>query len=229
MGSSSDGPNSALVEASGLERRFGDGDRILVAVASATCTVPAGARIGLVGPSGSGKSTLLHLLAGLDIPDAGTLSWPALGARTTLRPRQVAYVFQTPSLVDALTALENVALPLLLDGMDPREAAQAALEALAKIGLADLADKLPEELSGGQAQRIAVARALAARPKLIFADEPTGQLDHPTAAHLFDVLLAALEGTPAALVVATHDPAIARRMDSVWRMDHGVLATENSG
>jgi putative ABC transport system ATP-binding protein/lipoprotein-releasing system ATP-binding protein len=204
-------------------RTYHVGEAAVVALASATCTVLPGDRIALVGPSGSGKSTLLHLMGGLDVPTSGVLSWPALGARDTLRPAKVALVFQMPSLLAPLSVVENVELPLLLDRVDPRLARAAAREALARIGLSGLADTLPEALSGGQAQRVAVARALAASPPLLLADEPTGQLDHPTAAHLLDVLLAALEGSPAALVVATHDKTVAERMDTQWSMRYGRL------
>jgi len=176
-----------------------------------------------VGRSGSGKSTLLHLLGGLETPTFGTLTWPALGAHETLRPTQVAFVFQMPSLLPALSVIENIELPLLLGQTDAATARSAATTALAQMDLAALADQLPEELSGGQAQRVAVARALAYRPRLILADEPTGQLDRPTAQHLFDVLLTALEGTDTALVIATHDSTVAERLDQVWQMHRGVL------
>ena len=122
-----------------------------------------------------------------------------------------------------MTVIENVEIPLLLGQVSAEKARATALDMLELIGLESLAEKLPEELSGGQAQRVAVARALACRPKLILADEPTGQLDHPTAQHLFDVLLAALEGTDTALLVATHDMTVAERMHTVWRMQHGTL------
>jgi lipoprotein-releasing system ATP-binding protein len=206
-----------------LRRTYQRGHDLVVAVQEATCTIAQGDRIALVGRSGSGKSTLLHLLGGLDTPTSGTLSWPALGLRGTLRPSKVAFVFQMPSLLPALTVVENVELPLLLADTGGATARAAALEALLRMDLAALADKLPEELSGGQAQRVAVARALAVRPKLILADEPTGQLDRPTAQHLFDVLLATLAGTDTALVVATHDQTLAERLDQVWHMRHGRL------
>jgi putative ABC transport system ATP-binding protein/lipoprotein-releasing system ATP-binding protein len=176
-----------------------------------------------VGPSGSGKSTLLHLIGGLDAPSSGEISWPALGKRETLRPEKVAFVFQSPSLLAPLSVVENVEMPLLLGGADTGLAREAALGALSRIELADIANKLPEELSGGQAQRVAMARALAYRPRLILADEPTGQLDHPTAQRLFDALLSSLEDTDTTLVVATHDLAVAGLMRRVWRMQHGVL------
>ncbi|HKV45058.1 MAG TPA: ABC transporter ATP-binding protein [bacterium] len=212
-----------LVAARELGRTHRRGTSAVVALASASCTVAPGDRIALVGPSGSGKTTLLHLMGGLEAPTSGEISWPALGPRETLRPARVAFVFQAPSLLPPLSALENVELPLLLQDAGPAIARAAALAALARMGLADIADKLPEELSGGQAQRVAVARAFVSRPALILADEPTGQLDHATAAHVLDALSAAIEGAPTALVVATHDPAVAGRMDAVWRIRHGVL------
>ena len=215
-----------LVSLENGERAYQRGKASTVALAHATCTVRAGDRIALVGPSGSGKSTLLHLLAGLDEPTAGTLVWPALGARETLRPMQIGLVFQMPSLLPPLTVVENVEIPLLLGDVSVDKARIAALNALERIGLSSIAEKLPEELSGGQAQRVAVARALAAEPKLLLADEPTGQLDHSTAQHLFDVLLASLEGTETALVIATHDMAVAERMQTVWYMQHGVLEVQ---
>lgn len=193
------------------------------ALVDATCKVNPGDRIALMGPSGSGKSTLLQLMAGLDEPTSGSINWPALGMRNALLPKKVGVVFQTQSLLPPLTVVENVALPLLLSECDEGEAREVALAILRSMELADLADKLPEELSGGQAQRVAVARALVGRPKLILADEPTGQLDHPTAKQLFDVLLALLDGSDSALVVATHDSTVAQRMDKVWHMRYGIL------
>ena len=215
--------DAPLMQASELSRMFVAGGRPVTAVRSATCVIRAADRIALVGRSGSGKSTLLHLLGGLDDPTSGALSWPALGSAATLRPSKVAFVFQMPSLLAPLSVVENVELPLLLDRRPPSSARTAALAALASMDLTELADKLPEEVSGGQAQRVAMARAIAYQPRLILADEPTGQLDHVTAAHVLDVLFAALAGSPTALVVATHDPAVASRLSATWRMDNGVL------
>lgn len=212
-----------LVVARDVGRTYTTGGIATLALVSATGTVMDGDRIALIGPSGSGKSTLLHLLGGLDLPSHGAIAWPALGARNTLRPRHVAFVFQVPSLIPSLTALENVALPLLLGGERPTNAMAAARTALARIDLDGIASKLPEEISGGQAQRVSVARALAYHPRLILADEPTGQLDHATAGQLMDTLLTVLAGTNTALVIATHDPEIAGRMRTVWCMDHGQL------
>jgi ABC-type lipoprotein export system ATPase subunit len=204
-------------------RVYRRGNTPVLALVSATCAIMPGDRIALVGPSGSGKSTLLHLLGGLDTPTSGILAWPALGARETLRPGKIGFVFQTQSLLAPMTVVENVEIPLLLGQVSAEKAHATALDMLERIGLESLAEKLPEELSGGQAQRVAMARALVCGPKLILADEPTGQLDHPTAQHLFDVLLAALEGTDTALLVATHDMTVAERMHTVWRMQHGTL------
>lgn len=214
-----------LVQARALRRSYRRGATEIVAVAGATCTVNARDRIALVGPSGSGKSTLLHLMAGLDTPTSGELTWPALGERATLRPQKVAVVFQSPSLLPQLNVIENVELPLLLMESSTALARAAARDTLARLNLAELADKLPEELSGGQAQRVALARALVVHPRLILADEPTGQLDHQTAQHVFDELFAALETTDTALVVATHDLAIAKRLQQTWHMQHGTVIT----
>lgn len=214
----------ALVEAVGVGRNFTLGGQVVEALRPASFHVLPSERIALVGPSGSGKSTLLQLMAGLDAPTSGRISWPALGDAGTLRPGKIGVVFQASSLLPMLSLAENVALPLLLDGRieDTRE---HACQALDLVGLGGLADKLPEELSGGQAQRVGLARALVAHPSLILADEPTGQLDHSTAQQVFDALLSALKGSKTALVVATHDAAIAARLRSVWRIRHGVLET----
>jgi putative ABC transport system ATP-binding protein/lipoprotein-releasing system ATP-binding protein len=186
--------------------------------------VHADARIAIVGPSGSGKSTLLHLMAGLDEPTVGSISWPGIGSRDELRPGPVAVVFQGPSLLPPLTVAENVALPLLLAGSDEPDARRRAEEALTRLGLSDLTDKLPEEISGGQAQRAAIARAVAGDPALILADEPTGQLDHATGADVVNTLLEAADHSGAALVVSTHDRAVADRFGECWEMHSGLLS-----
>ncbi|MER8596171.1 MULTISPECIES: ABC transporter ATP-binding protein [unclassified Mesorhizobium] len=213
-----------LVVGKGLGRDFHDGNagRITV-LRDVDCEIAAGARIALVGPSGSGKTTLLHILGGLDRPTTGTIEWPGLGPFEELRPRQVGFVFQSPSLFPALTAAQNVGLPMVLAGESAADETAAAL--LESFGLGELGDKLPEELSGGQSQRIAMARALATGPKLVLADEPTGQLDSRTAQFFFDAVLDRLEDTGVALVVATHDEAVAARMATRWTMDHGRLVT----
>ena len=215
-----------LVHCEGIARTFGEGATATVALQATDCEVFAGQRIALVGPSGSGKSTLLHLIAGLDDPTVGEVSWPAIGTRDELRPGRVAVIFQGPSLLPPLTVLENTALPLVIGGMTDKEAREVAHAALRTLDLDALADKLPEEISGGQAQRVAVARALAGEPSLILADEPTGQLDRANGAAVVDVLLAASEHAGSALVIATHDLTVAGRLPERWEMHSGKLHTD---
>ena len=215
-----------LVELSGVTRVFSA--NAPAAVREVTATIAAGRHIALVGRSGSGKSTLLNLIAGLDMPTGGGVSWPALGRRETLLPRQIGVMFQSRSLIAWLTVAENVALPLEIDGVTVgvRERALAALE---RFELGELADKLPEELSGGQAQRVSLARATVTEPRLLLADEPTGQLDHATASRVLDTLLAWATGHGAALVIATHDRQIAVRMSETWSLDHGHFCMLDGG
>lgn len=181
-----------------------------------------------MGSSGSGKSTLLHLFAGLDLPTAGDVMWPTLGAREDLRPGKISIAFQTQSLVPFLSVVENVALPLFLLGQ-AAVATPNAMAELERLNLTDLADKLPDELSGGQAQRVALARAMASHPALLLADEPTGQLDQITARATIATLIAWAETTESALVVATHDAAVAQCFGEVWHMDHGRLIRPERG
>jgi ABC-type lipoprotein export system ATPase subunit len=216
-----------LVRCEGAARTYGAGATATVALQATDCAVFAGQRIALVGPSGSGKSTLLHLMAGLDDPTVGVVSWPAIGTRDELRPGRVAVVFQGPSLLPPLTALENVSLPLVIGGMTDAEGREVARSALRTLNLEELADKLPEEISGGQAQRVAVARALAGEPSLILADEPTGQLDQTNGAAVVDVLLAASEHAGSALVISTHDLTVAARLPERWEMHSGEIQTNS--
>ena len=213
---------SVLVACSGVARTFGRGRTAVVAVHGVDCEVRAGDHIALTGPSGSGKSTLLHLLAGLDVPTVGKVEWPELGGPPSALPAgTVGLVFQGPSLLPALDVAENVALPLLLAGRHSRDAAARAEQMLGELGLGDLGRQLPEELSGGQAQRVAVARALVGTPQLILADEPTGQLDQASAARVIEALAGAAARLGAGLVVTTHDPAIADRLPLRWHMRDG--------
>ncbi|GAA3634304.1 ABC transporter ATP-binding protein [Microlunatus ginsengisoli] len=213
-------PVARCVDAS---RVFGAGPAAVVAVHGTTCSITDRARVAVIGDSGSGKSTLLHLLAGLERPTTGTVDWPALDE--TERTFGIGVIFQSPSLVGPLTVAENTALAAQLAGAsDPDDRAGDALDLL---GLSDLADRLPEEISGGQAQRVAAARVLAQRPHLILADEPTGQLDHDTGQHLMDVLVQVADRTGAALLVSTHDPAVAQRLVEHWHIRAGRLTLSN--
>ena len=213
-----------LIEARSATRSFTLANQRIGAVLPVDCTLFAGQRVALMGPSGSGKSTLLNMLAGLDEPSTGSIAWPGLDARRAPRPTQIGFVFQSPSLVPALTVIENVRLPLDIAGLDAAGDMDPE-EALARLSLSDLRDKLPDQLSGGQMQRVALARALVTRPKVLFADEPTGQLDRATGQAVMQALLAALEGSDTALVIATHDPDVAKLMSECWRMDAGRLTT----
>ncbi|MFB7496281.1 ABC transporter ATP-binding protein [Streptomyces sp. NPDC056161] len=211
-------PDDVLVECRDAALTFGRGAHAVVAVHGATLTVRAGQRLAIVGPSGSGKSSLLHLLAGLERPTGGTVTWPASAG-----PRDIGLVFQSESLIPALDVVENTALPLVLSGVPEERARRAALDALALVAADDLAERLPEEISGGQAGRVAAARVLAQAPRLILADEPTGRLDRTTAGRVLDALLTAAERTGAALVVTTHDPAVAARLGARRAMRDGRL------
>ncbi len=205
----SDPDEQPLVHAKSLGVSFGKVD-ILHDV---NLVVTPGAHVAVTGRSGSGKSTLLLTLAGLLTPTSGTVTWPGLADDPRLRRAEIGMVFQAPSLMPELTALENVTLPLRLRGVDRRGARLASLSALADVGGSDLAEALPAQLSGGQQQRVAIARALAGRHRLVLADEPTGSLDR---AHARQVALALRDGVAmggGALLIATHDRELADMFD----------------
>ncbi len=185
--------------------------------------VRAGMHVAVTGRSGSGKTTLLLVLAGLLPPSSGTVAWPGLAAEPQLRRAAIGMVFQAPSLMPELTALQNVTLPLRLRGSDPDSAGAAALNALVSVRSDDFAGALPAQLSGGQQQRVAIARALAGDHRLVLADEPTGALDR---AHAHEVALALRDGVAAtggALVLATHDPELAAMFDQQVAVADGAL------
>jgi ABC-type lipoprotein export system ATPase subunit len=215
-----------LARCTDLTRAYGSGAGEVRALRGVSCTLRPGMQVALTGPSGSGKSTLLHLLAGLDTPTSGTIAWPGLDGSPAGRPGVVSMVFQGPSLLPPLDVIENIALPLLLAGCPETQARERAAAALHDVGLDELAARLPEELSGGQAQRVAVARALAARPRVILADEPTGQLDSAHAAQVAGLLLDAATRLGAALVLSTHDLTIAGRLPDRWQIADGLMAAD---
>jgi putative ABC transport system ATP-binding protein len=221
----SEGDAPPLVQADDVSKTFGSGERAVVAVHDLTRTVAPGARIAVTGPSGSGKSTLVHLFAGLEKPTTGTVSWPGLTTGQGRPAHQIGLVFQGASLLPPLSVLENVALPLVLQGMGEAEAHERAHDALRELDLDALAAKLPEEISGGQAQRVAIARVLATKTRLIMADEPTGQLDHATSEHVVEVLIEAADRLGAALVIATHDLLVVQRLPTRWLVRDGNVLT----
>ncbi|TKA16134.1 ABC transporter ATP-binding protein [Xanthomonas euvesicatoria pv. citrumelonis] len=190
-------------------------------------TVSEGDSIAIVGASGSGKTTLLGLLAGLDLPSRGSiaLSGQQLGqldeeARAALRAREVGFVFQSFHLLPALTAEENIALPLELAGREDPARVREVLEA---VGLSARARHYPRQLSGGEQQRVALARAFVARPRILFADEPTGSLDQATGAQISDLLFALNATSDTTLVLVTHDMSLAQRCRHIYRIDSGRL------
>ncbi|OSP56427.1 ABC transporter ATP-binding protein [Pseudoruegeria sp. SK021] len=189
-----------------------------------------GELVALVAPSGSGKSTLLHLAGLLDRPDTGSLrilgqDAGALkdGTRTRLRRSSIGFVYQFHHLLPEFTALENVVLPQLAEGVSTVDAATRAQDLLTQVGLSARMEHRPATLSGGEQQRVAFCRALANRPRLLLADEPTGNLDPDTAEQVFDSMLGLTRDTGLAALVATHNPALAARMDRQLRLEHGRL------
>ncbi|HEY5526101.1 MAG TPA: ATP-binding cassette domain-containing protein [Candidatus Anoxymicrobiaceae bacterium] len=215
-----------LVRAKRASRSYRAGSTTVTALEDASFVVTEGAQIALAGPSGSGKTTMLHLAAGLDLPSDGSVTWPALGQREKLRPGLVSMAFQGPSLIPQLTVAENVALPLLFMGISESEALKQAEEFLGLLEAADIAGNLPEEISGGQSQRADLARAMITGPALILADEPTGQQDSEGARRLMDTILDFALEIGAALLVATHDSAVADLLETRWSIADGHLRTE---
>jgi len=219
-----------IIALRGVSRRFGDGGTAVRAVRDATFAIAAGEVAAIMGPSGSGKSTLLSLMGGLLDPDSGVvaLAGQDLGAlppaaRTQLRRTRFGFVFQKFNLLKALTALENVEIGLLLAGMPPSEARPRALRALAEVGLAPRQGHLPKDLSGGEQQRVAVARALAPLPSLILADEPTGALDSVSGRLVIDLIRNHVHERGAAAVIVTHDHRVATVVDRLLWMEDGAL------
>lgn len=213
-----------LVRLEAVSRRF---PPEVVAVDAVSAEVRPGDRIALQGVSGSGKSSLLALITGLDRPSSGAVAWPTLD-KAALRPGQIGIAFQTASLMPSLNLAENLTLPWLIADRagDP---SRAVAEALEMVGLAGMADRLPSELSGGQALRAGVARALVTSPCILVADEPTGQLDGETGRALIGTLIEWAGEKGAALIVATHDPAVADRMDRHWHMAFGRMTETRQG
>lgn len=217
-----------IIRADGVTKRVSTADHNLTILQDVSLSVIAGQSLAIVGPSGAGKSTLLGLLAGLDTPSDGEI-W--LGqhqitkideeGRAAVRAELVGFVFQTFQLLSSLTALENVSLPMELAG--DREARNRAKEFLAKVGLAERVGHYPKQLSGGEQQRVAIARAFACRPKILFADEPTGNLDQATGLKVSDLLFDLNEQSDTTLVLVTHEQRLADRCDTIAVIDDGKL------
>jgi len=220
-----------MLEARSLTKEYPSGGQRLTVLRDVSFMIPNGARVAIVGPSGSGKTTLLGLLAGLDTPTAGKvlldgadLSALDEDARARVRGEKVGFVFQSFQLIPSLSAQENVQVPLELRG--ERDAAARAGDLLARVGLAGRGHHLPAQLSGGEQQRVAIARAFVNKPKLLFADEPTGNLDAATGQRIIELLdtLNRDEGTT--IVLVTHDSALAERTQRIIRLRDGVVTSD---
>jgi lipoprotein-releasing system ATP-binding protein len=221
-------PLPPLLVGEDIEKEYRVGPEIVRVLRGATIAVGAGEVVALVGASGVGKSTLLHVLGALDRPTAGRVSWRGEdlfargeGGLVRFRREEIGFVFQFYNLLGEMTALENAMLPALLSRRPAREARVQAAEALAEVGLADRLHHRPGELSGGEQQRVAVARALINRPQLILADEPTGNLDPKTSAVIFELFMRLAAERRLAFLIATHNPELARRADRIYRLVEG--------
>jgi putative ABC transport system ATP-binding protein len=225
--------STPVVEARGLRKTYRGGSIAVEALRGVTLSIHAGEMVAIMGPSGCGKTTLLHCLSGLDDFDGGEvvlaghpLSRMKDDAKTDFRARYTGFVFQAYNLLPVLSARENVELPLLLVGVSGGRARRRALEALEAVGLRRRADHRPNQLSGGEQQRVAIARALVNEPAVIWADEPTGNLDTQATAELMDVLCRLHREQRRTLVVVTHSQAVARRAERVLRMRDGRIVGE---
>jgi lipoprotein-releasing system ATP-binding protein len=217
-----------------LTRTFRQGDREIPVLKGASAELYPGQAVALVGPSGAGKSTLLHIAGLLETPDAGRVivsgaDCSRLGdtERTRVRRIEMGFVYQFHQLLPEFTALENVLMPQMIRGVGRRAGEARAKRLLGMLGLAERLDHRPAQLSGGEQQRTAIARALANAPKLLLADEPTGNLDPTTSGHVFHELLELIRHTGVAALMATHNLALAKRMHRVLRLEQGVLIETN--
>jgi lipoprotein-releasing system ATP-binding protein len=229
-----DSPNpSPVLRLERLERGFTQGGRRIDVLRGACASFYPGEAVALLGPSGAGKSTLLHIAGLLERPDKGQVLIDGIDCvalsdseQTRMRREEVGFVYQFHHLLPEFSALENVVLPQLILGRTRAEAETRAKELLGSLGLEERAEHRPAQLSGGEQQRVAIARAVANAPKVLLADEPTGNLDPPTAARVFDQLLTIVRQSRVAAVIATHNLDLAARMDRTLRLTDGLLVEE---
>lgn len=219
-----------VIQAKGISRGFRQGSKRVQVLTDINLQVPGGTSLAIVGASGAGKSTLLHILGGLDRPDEGEVLvdqrslWKLSDTeRSDLRNSRMGFIYQFHHLLPEFTALENVAMPLLIRGEPATDAATHATELLEKVGLGQRLDHKPGELSGGERQRAAVARALVGRPGCVLGDEPTGNLDERTANHVFEQLLELNTELNTSLILVTHDMRLASRMNQRYELHMGSL------
>jgi len=224
---------TTIVRVQGLSRIYGEGDTAVTALDRVNLEVGGGEFLAVMGPSGCGKSTLLHLIGGLDHPSAGEieiegkkLSQLDDAHLTELRRRRMGFVFQFFNLLPVLTAVENAALPLLLDGVKPRQANEKAAQWLEQLGLIERSGHYPHQLSGGQQQRVAIARAMVTEPALLLADEPTGNLDSRASDEIAGLLRKAASDWGRTVIMVTHDPRIAAFADRIVFLKDGRVVDE---
>ena len=228
--SSSTVERGVMVDVRDVTRTYGSGPTATAALRGVTFSIGEGRLVALRGRSGSGKTTLLNVVGGLDSPSGGSVhvagqDVTAMGERARMRLRRdtVAYIFQSFGLLPVLSAAENVGVPLRIAGVAPREREERVALMLSIVGLADHSKQRPGELSGGQQQRVAIARALASRPKLLLADEPTGQLDQETGKQIMRLLRAVVRSEGVTALVATHDPVLIGLADEVLHLEDGQI------
>lgn len=223
----------AIVQTVNLTKRYGKGETAVTALKDINVTINDGEFVAVMGPSGCGKSTLLHLIGGLDRPTSGRvllsgqdISQLDDNRLTEVRRREIGFIFQFYNLIPVLTAVENAALPLILDGVKQEEARSRGSEWLTRMGLADRLANRPDQLSGGQQQRVAIARALVAEPSLILADEPTGNLDSRAADEVAALLRQVSDTWGRSVLMVTHDPRIAAYADRIIFLKDGTIVDE---
>ena len=222
--------SDALIETKNLNKSFNEGELLVEVLKGIDFTIKSNQSIAIIGTSGSGKSTLLHLLGGLDMPDKGEvfINNKNMGKlndkqRGELRNQYLGFVYQFHHLLDEFTALENIAMPLLIRRDDKEESLDKASNLLNKAGLSKRAQHKPGELSGGERQRAAIARALVTEPKCILADEPTGNLDEKTAEQVFELILELNQSLGSSIIMVTHNMSLSRRADRVLKLKEGFL------
>jgi lipoprotein-releasing system ATP-binding protein len=216
-----------------LQRAYAQGSRIIEVLKGATASLYAGETVALLGPSGAGKSTLLHIAGLLERPDGGAVVINGVDCvklgdseRTRMRRSEIGFVYQFHHLLPEFSALENIVLPQLILGLSRAEAEERATQLLDSLGISERGDHRPAQLSGGEQQRVAIARAVANGPRLLLADEPTGNLDPPTAERVFEQLLSLVRQSGVAALIATHNLELAARMDRTLRLKEGHLVEE---